>query len=63
MLRHAFKKDYSGNTENKLKGVQEKRWGFRQLRNNRGNYNNPWGKTQLRSQETQWHQDGEDWMV
>lgn len=24
MLRHAFKKDYSGNTENKLKGVTGK---------------------------------------
>ena len=44
MLRHAFKKDYSGNTENKLKGVQDKRWDFRQLGNNRGNYNNPRGK-------------------
>lgn len=24
MLRHAFKKDYSGDVENKLKGVQGK---------------------------------------
>ena len=32
MLGHAFKKDYSGNVENKLKGVQGKGQDFRQLR-------------------------------
>lgn len=41
MLRHAFKKDYSGNVESKFYGVQGKGQDFRQFRQNRGNYNNP----------------------